>query len=126
MAYKDLLKHPNWQRKRLEILQRDGFKCRNCNDPDSTLHVHHFTYESNRKPWEYPNENFITLCFKCHEREEFLKAFKISGFEYLVELGFLRTDLFDIIQCISRRSDDLDFEGMRAYFERIKKLVQDA
>jgi len=29
-TYAEKLKHPLWQRKRLEILNRDGFKCAQC------------------------------------------------------------------------------------------------
>jgi hypothetical protein len=68
--YSDKLKDPRWQKKRLEILQRDNFKCRVCNDSKSTLHVHHIYYhEDNKNPWDYSNNLLITLCDKCHELE---------------------------------------------------------
>lgn len=40
-AYSEKLKNPRWQKKRLEIFERDGWKCRACQDEKSTLHVHH-------------------------------------------------------------------------------------
>jgi len=64
--YSDLLKHPKWQRKRLEVMQRDGFKCQLCDDDESMLHVHHKSYEKGKRPWEYENKNFVTLCDCCH------------------------------------------------------------
>ena len=61
----DSYKHPNWQRKRLEILSRDDFTCVACGDKESTLHVHHIAYDSG-EVWDVPNEYLQTLCEKCH------------------------------------------------------------
>ncbi len=69
-SYSDLLKHPEWQRKRLEILDRAGFECEDCGDKTTTLHVHHGYYEKGLKPWEYPDESLHCLCAPCHEREQ--------------------------------------------------------
>lgn len=69
-AYAEKLKHPKWQKKRLEILERDGFKCYHCRDDSETLHVHHIYYERGKQPWEYPSEAYVTLCATCHEQEE--------------------------------------------------------
>jgi hypothetical protein len=65
---KDYL-HPNWQKKRLEILERDNFSCVECDEKDKTLHVHHQYYIKGNKIWDYPNESLITLCCDCHEYE---------------------------------------------------------
>lgn len=65
-TYYELLKHPNWQRKRLEILQRANFECENCGATESTLHVHHTYYEKGLKPWEYPDASLHALCEQCH------------------------------------------------------------
>lgn len=66
-TYADKLKDPRWQRLRLEILERDGFKCRWCYSEDKTLHVHHKYYISGREPWQYPPEAYLTLCLDCHD-----------------------------------------------------------
>lgn len=68
-SYQEKLTDPRWQKKRLEILERDGWKCRYCNDGKSTLHVHHILYISGNQPWEYKDSNFITLCEKCHKTD---------------------------------------------------------
>jgi ribosomal protein L37AE/L43A len=68
-TYAEKLLDPKWQKKRLEILQRDNFTCQGCLDKESTLHVHHKTYIKGREPWDYDNYNFITLCETCHEIE---------------------------------------------------------
>ena len=68
-TYREWLKHPNWQRKRLEILERDNFTCVLCGENNSTVHVHHWKYVWGNKPWEYDNYDLATLCEKCHGLE---------------------------------------------------------
>lgn len=57
-----------WQRKRLEIMERDGWACLGCGAAGEgvTLNVHHVYYESGRAPWEYPSEALVTWCETCH------------------------------------------------------------
>ncbi len=66
MQYKDQLKHPEWQKKRLSVLKRDKFTCKKCGDKETTLHVHHLKYESGKLAWEIDNKFLITLCEHCH------------------------------------------------------------
>ena len=65
-SYQEKLKDPRWQRKRLEIMQRDGFKCRSCGCDDETLHVHHWRYAG--EPWEGDDKDKTTVCETCHDR----------------------------------------------------------
>ena len=65
----ELWKDPKWQKKRLEILERDGWRCRICKSDIYTLNVHHLYYKKDKKPWEYPKTSLITLCESCHEEE---------------------------------------------------------
>lgn len=64
--YTDLLKDPKWQRKRLEIMNRDSWKCGICQDDSEMLVVHHKYYDKDKMPWQYPDKAYITLCFDCH------------------------------------------------------------
>jgi len=68
--YQLVLKDPRWQRKRLEILNRDNFTCQKCKSATDTLHVHHRHYIAGRFPWDYSDNLLVTLCQKCHEKEE--------------------------------------------------------
>ena len=68
-AYSALLRDPRWQRKRLEILQRDEWACQQCFGTDSTLHVHHRVYTDGKAPWEYEEHLLVTLCEECHNEE---------------------------------------------------------
>lgn len=74
MTYGEQLKHPNWQRKRLEVLEAYGFKCGACGADDKTLHVHHKQYIKGRQAWDYPLENFESLCEECHKEAHDAKA----------------------------------------------------
>ena len=69
MSYAEKLRDPRWQKKRLEILERDGWCCQQCHDIESTLMVHHMGYLGDNDPWDHPNEALLTLCEECHERE---------------------------------------------------------
>ena len=66
-SYSEKLKDPRWQKKRLEILNRDHFTCTNCEETTKTLHVHHILYHSGKDPWDYPESDLETLCVDCHE-----------------------------------------------------------
>ena len=68
MAYQALLEDPRWQRKRLEILQRDEWECVRCGRGDLMLVVHHRYYRAHL-PWECPDSDLETLCRPCHNRE---------------------------------------------------------
>jgi hypothetical protein len=65
--YLEKLKDPRWQKKRLEIMERDGWMCKSCGDKDSNLNVHHIFYLPKKEPWEIPNGLLITLCETCHK-----------------------------------------------------------
>lgn len=73
-SYRELLMDPRWQRKRLEILHRDGFKCTNTawcpSDEGASLHIHHLTYTKGAPPWECKDSDVVTLCAYCHEECE--------------------------------------------------------
>ncbi len=67
MTYAEKLKDPRWQRRRLEIMNRDDFRCLDCGSESNTLNVHHVIYRKKLDLWEYPDELLLTLCSRCHE-----------------------------------------------------------
>ncbi len=66
LSYSEKLKDPRWQRKRLEILDRDNFQCQQCGSTSKTLHVDHGIYDG-REPWDYPSETLKAYCEDCHK-----------------------------------------------------------
>ena len=71
-AYNELLQRPEWKRKRMEILNRDGHRCKNCGN-DKNLQIHHRQYIKYSRtgkhvlPWNYEGRLLVTLCHSCHE-----------------------------------------------------------
>lgn len=72
MWYRNQLKDQRWSRRRMEIMRRDGFRCRRCG-ATGNLNVHHKWYIYGRKPWQYPDRYLVTLCEKCHHREHLMR-----------------------------------------------------
>lgn len=66
LTFKEQYEHPLWQRKRLEVMARDDFKCKECGNNKILLNVHHKWYSSDKMVWEYDNNCYVTLCKKCH------------------------------------------------------------
>ncbi len=124
MDYSDLLKHPYWQRKRLEIYRRDNFTCQKCFDMFTQLQVHHKYYKLDLLPWEYPDDSLITYCDLCHKKEEFYKWMFRHGLNLLVKSGFGKVDVDQIKQVVFRRLDN-NFHRHSAlkYIEDIKNLI---
>lgn len=74
MKYAELLKDGRWQIRKNEIMSRDGFKCKKCGasaHEGVTLNVHHIRYYRGRKPWEYTDNDLVTLCEDCHRKQHF-------------------------------------------------------
>lgn len=96
-TYSAKLKHPNWQKKRLEILQRDNFQCQSCSEKEKTLNVHHKVYFQDKDIWDIDPEFLITLCEDCHKEEtEQLKLVKQSFFEAFFKHDLSSKNLLDL------------------------------
>jgi hypothetical protein len=81
MTYGEKLKDPRWQKKRLEILQRDNWTCRYCGSDKHTLHVHHFKYF--KEPWDIENDKLITFCEDCHWLHETINS---ASYDRILEI----------------------------------------
>ena len=64
--YAEQCRKPAWQKKRLQILERAGWKCQYCKAEDQTLAIHHRYYVKGRAPWEYPDFALVAVCEDCH------------------------------------------------------------
>ena len=61
-----------WEKKRLEILERDNYECQVCKEeggftPATT--VHHILHLENRPDLAFDNDNLLSVCAACHNRE---------------------------------------------------------
>ena len=54
----------SYQRLRLQVLERDGWRCQICGSM-TNLEVHHAQFRS--RQGDYTERNLITLCLQCHK-----------------------------------------------------------
>lgn len=100
MTYSEKLKDPKWQRKRLEILNRDEFDCKICKSTENNLQIHHRHYINGREPWDYPNELLVTLCYECHKKEEDLELSAKDAINALHFWGYFNFEIVAEINAI--------------------------
>lgn len=103
--YKEYLRSPRWQKKRLEIFNRDNFTCTKCNNTEEQLEVHHLDYLPELKPWEYPMDMMVTLCSSCHNKENNRELLEKHLATTLKMNGFLYGDLIALSCAIETIKD---------------------
>lgn len=128
--YSEKLLDPRWQKKRLEVFNRDKWTCLHCGDTTTTLNAHHLEYSTSGNPWDTPIESLQTLCVECHYIVEFLKPF-ILGIDRIIKdvttiwvLCTLKNNEGEVV--VFRRQKDQDPEGLcEAALRTIKTLIGD-
>lgn len=138
-TYSEKLKNPKWQRRRLEILQRDGFKCTCCQDEETTLHVHHLDYLPGFEPWDHPDHLLITLCETCHYKIGQSIAFMEDNLKTWLKMKLQNAFLMDCMSSVCNHFDRLDsffymakelgeekaLAALRVEYDKIKQGVPD-
>lgn len=123
LSYKDQLRKPDWQKKRLEIMQRDNFTCQICLDTEETLQVHHKSYDKGKMAWEYGNDRLTTLCETCHKYlSEHIKEYGDDK-EFAV-LKIKRDGLEPVAIIYSRGDIFFSIELLKITENTTQKLVQ--
>lgn len=95
-AYATKLRDPRWQKRRLEILQRDDWECQCCCDKETTLNVHHRWYENDKEPWDASDDALVTLCETCHQYETDNRRVYEGQVIRAMQKRFFAADLVDI------------------------------
>ncbi len=96
MKYADKLRDPRWQKKRMEIFERDNWTCKRCGETEETLMVHHRYYIRNREPWDYDPRALVTLCQTCHEAETECMSESEQTLLESIKRKFFASDLLEI------------------------------
>ena len=65
MNYAEKLKDPHWQKKRLKVMERDGWKCQSCGGNKNTLQIHHKKYNG-PNPWDTNMGDLVCICSLCY------------------------------------------------------------
>jgi hypothetical protein len=86
-SYSEKLRLPAWQRKRLDIFQRDKFTCQLCQDTKTELQIHHKAYQKDREPWDYEDYYLTTLCKYCHAIVTELKINLFDQTPQVIKIG---------------------------------------
>lgn len=118
MTYYEQLKDPRWQRKRLEILNRDNFTCQDCKSENTSLHVHHTHYTKNTLAWEYDSNSLITLCECCHDTITWLK----HDAKLIIDTEFILSDKLQVFTNIIHISQNMSIEDLSKIFKYAQSL----
>jgi len=92
-SYSQKLKDPRWQRRRLEVFERDNFSCVVCRCKTKELQVHHVDYIPGVDTWEYPLDMLMTLDVDCHKEQQGRHILESNLAKTLRMKGFLFSDL---------------------------------
>jgi 5-methylcytosine-specific restriction endonuclease McrA len=130
ITYSEKLKHPFWQKKRLEVMARDKFTCLGCGATTTTLHVHHTSYTKGLNPWEYPLDVLKTLCEVCHKKEHDLipEQEPERKYEHLIirkeEPDVITAINLQVIQLTNKLKEKLTDEAVEDILKNIIYLQQ--
>lgn len=116
IEFKDQYKHPKWQKKRLEVLEREDYTCQDCGNTESTLHIHHGYYERDKMLWEYPSKTLWCLCEGCHSVWEDVKRdfhYEIGQLNLADCMGESKHLIHEIHRCVlmqqEQRENDIKY-----------------
>jgi hypothetical protein len=126
VSYSEKLKDPRWQKRRLQILQRDEWRCQRCLDDQTTLHVHHRFYERGKEPWDYEDRVLVTLCEECHAEETESSANDERNLLHTLKIGGALSGELDALSESFRflHEKQLDEYGWSVLTHHITELMQ--
>lgn len=116
-SYQQQLDDPRWQKKRLEILERESFACQECKAKDKKLNVHHNYYDKGKMAWEYNETCYDVLCDDCHEKRH--KALKYVE----IALCGKGTQYIEKVACIIELSNEEDLYGLGCIAGKCAEII---
>lgn len=107
-TYYEKLKDPRWQKLRLQVFERDEWKCTRCGEKKKTLSVHHWSYSKSGNPWDVGIDDLDTVCEYCHEKIEGMLMFCKMAIKNFKSLDFSL-----------KSKNDVDLNEMAYFFKAL-------
>jgi 5-methylcytosine-specific restriction endonuclease McrA len=114
VTYKDKLKDPRWQKKRLKVLEYANWRCQLCGDNSQELHVHHPRYVKGKLPWQYKDGELTALCYWCHDVFHEVMRRSDNGIKIFYEEPKLE-----------KKDIPLDADSASVRFEQMRQMLQE-
>ena len=120
MSYAEKLRDPRWQKRRLGVLERAGWKCQNCGNREMELQVHHLVYGG--EPWDASDDTLECLCRECHQEREAFNAM-FGRWKISTERCFLHRDILRGLFA-SKQAAKMDSRSLRVALLRSEVQAQ--
>ena len=118
---------PRWQKRRLEIMNRDNFECQECGDKEKTLNVHHVYYTDGADVWDYPDSALVTLCCDCHEFEhQTSRVVEKELIDNLKKLGFRSSRIGGLAFTVEMARVNIGEEASKKLFDQLDLIASRA
>ncbi len=92
-----------------------------CGDKNNPLHIHHKRYINDNLPWEYQDDDLITLCEYCHKWIERSQK-EIIGFDFSKLKALKLANGNYIIRCFKYDGNDVSIILFNAEDRLIKSF----
>ncbi|MBF0279108.1 MAG: hypothetical protein HQM13_15010 [SAR324 cluster bacterium] len=120
-SFQKKLKDPQWEKRRIEVLENAQWRCQLCGSKKEELHVHHSYHEKGKNPWDYPDSALIALCHSCHAEKTHKPSF-LSFNESRFLFAFIGENLERIAADLSIVARGRRHEDMRRHVDRYWEL----
>lgn len=113
-SYRKQLRDERWLECRKKVFDKYGEVCAMCG-ATSMLQVHHMNYIKDRLAWEYPLEDFMVLCEKCHKKVHFEES--IDTQKHKAQVQLIKKLGLEVVEANSTFVDFLyQYHPVRYYF----------
>ena len=126
MTYAQQLRHPKWEQRRLQVIEKAGSRCECCgnfgiNDGETSevrFEIHHGYYTPGLMAWEYPDDVLYCLCPECHKDvQESMERAQYELAKRQLKLRMIIRDLINNYEIRPDRTDSINHFHQTRKFE---------
>lgn len=120
-------KDKRWKALQAKIFERDCWCCVSCGDAQSKLFVHLKTFYPGKKPWEYPENELVSLCEDCLAEERQLLGTALKCLTEAARKQFLSSQIHNIACSLLAMKKPTDSETVAeaiSLWLRMPRLVE--